>query len=230
MIDNLPIELLITIFDFLSLVEKNKATYVSKKFRNVIKNTHWQIKKFHIKYSKDVRILHKFKPFIGELVISDVGWHHVNPKILNEINYENLTFREMCFGMDFCNIDLHISKNCKGLTIDHCRGNYEALTNIFPDFKHCESIKFVNMFHYNVEGNYIPKLKYLRNLQKICWENSHFYEENLKSLGEYGFIVLFKVIIKCNCQKVCNINYRTDYPKINFINCFIEKWGIRIRI
>lgn len=147
MLDTLPTELIVLIFNDFNFDDLVICILISKRYKKIIKNIHIKVANFLAYTYKDIQILHTFKLDIKKLHLCE---YYISDKIfkcvnLSKINYEILVFDSIDWEynkiQDLIELDSEISEKCKKIIFYGCQNYSLSLITSFKILKNCKIIK-----------------------------------------------------------------------------------------
>lgn len=216
MLNNLPLEILTIIINFLPISDILTNIFVSKKFNNLIICTRWDVHKFVLFHEKDLEFLHKFKFNIQKLKVSKF-FENTIPN-LTKLNYRELYLFNVDFSkyQSLIDFDSQISNKCEKLTFNFCIGYSKSLLSSFMCLVGCKNIKF----HDELDCDYYDILncfKKLPKLRQISLYNWILNQECLCLLADYEMVKLKNVKIHGNIDDFYN------YTCIHLSSCLLNR-------
>lgn len=139
--NSIPDEILMHILNFLPFKIIVQKICTSKKFKNVILQTHWKTSKFRIKKNKSCDFLLKYKLTIEKLIIHNDQMINVK---FDGLKYQKLVFVNINFLdiHEFTDIDSEISNECKKISFWNCCNYSKSLIDSLDCLKNCVIVEF----------------------------------------------------------------------------------------
>lgn len=219
--NELPEELIVNIFIFMSFQDVMKnTTLVSKNFNQIIVN-HFlkrKITKYVISKHEDYKLLLKFESKIKTLII--IGTSFINEFELVNINYEKLFLKKVC-TFNFPNVnclDHNISKKCKKITF-YKSFLSESFMKSLKYLVLCRSLRLYKTYGCTRDQDYIYKcMKTLPNLQKISLSHLFLNNRQLCLMTGYQIIIFERVYM------VGDLELLFKDSKVHLIKCYLRSF------